>query len=99
MLTAEQARLLARAWLEIVMGGRAAILDEQTRTLSFGWVFFYQSTAYLSTGSVGDLLAGNAPFIVDKYTSEIRVLGTARPLEAYLEEYETARRPSRAGNS
>ncbi|VFS31159.1 protein [Escherichia coli] len=33
-------------------------------------------------------LAGNAPFIVDKGSGEIHSLGTAKPLEEYLQDYE-----------
>ncbi len=33
-------------------------------------------------------LAGNAPFIIDKDSGEIHSLGTAKPLEEYLQDYE-----------
>ncbi len=32
--------------------------------------------------------AGNAPFIIDKDSGEIHSLGTAKPLEEYLQDYE-----------
>jgi hypothetical protein len=43
---------------------------------------------YLETGETSALLAGNAPFIVDKDTGEIHVFGTAHPLKEYLQNYE-----------
>ncbi len=65
------------------------ILDEATLTKEYGWVFFYQSAKYLSTNDIGDCLAGNAPYIVNKNTGELVSTGTAYPLEQYLEDYET----------
>ncbi|MBZ6387003.1 MULTISPECIES: YrhB domain-containing protein [Pantoea] len=53
-----------------------------------GWFFCFQSREYLETGNDSALLAGNAPFIVDKDTGEIHEFGTAYPLEKYLHEYE-----------
>ncbi|GKW34811.1 YrhB domain-containing protein [Pectobacterium versatile] len=55
---------------------------------SEGWFFCFQSKGYLDTGAVSALLAGNAPFIVDKDTGEIYVFGTALPLQEYLQDYE-----------
>jgi hypothetical protein len=33
-------------------------------------------------------LGGNGPYIVNRYTGEVRVTGTARPTEEYIAEYE-----------
>ncbi|MBM6607829.1 hypothetical protein JTF19_16855 [Enterobacteriaceae bacterium RIT814] len=55
---------------------------------SEGWFFCFESREYLETGNDSALLAGNAPFIIDKDNGEIYALGTAQPLEAYLQEYE-----------
>lgn len=46
------------------------------------------------TGDEAARLAGNAPFIVDKGSGEIHSLGTAKPLEEYLQDYEIKRLPS-----
>ncbi|HDY2481927.1 YrhB domain-containing protein, partial [Escherichia coli] len=43
---------------------------------------------FLETGDEAARLAGNAPFIVDKGSGEIHSLGTAKPLEEYLQDYE-----------
>ena len=53
-----------------------------------GWVFCFQSREYLETGDSSALLAGNAPFIIDKDSGEIHSLGTAYPIEKYLQDYE-----------
>lgn len=53
-----------------------------------GWFFCFQSREYLETGDDSALLAGNAPFVVDKDSGEIHELGTAYPLEKYLHDYE-----------
>ena len=53
-----------------------------------GWFFCFQSKEYLETGDSSFLLAGNAPFIIDKDSGELHVFGTAQPLKEYLQEYE-----------
>ncbi|WP_246504550.1 YrhB domain-containing protein [Bradyrhizobium agreste] len=55
--------------------------------------FFYQSIEFLDNGVASARLAGNAPIIVDRNTSELRVTGTAKPLEHYLEHYENTLPP------
>ncbi|VXC34628.1 hypothetical protein PSEUDO8Z_100175 [Pseudomonas sp. 8Z] len=54
---------------------------------SEGWYFCYQSKEFLETGELSAQLAGNAPFLIDKQSGELHVLGTAKPLESYLEDY------------
>lgn len=85
MITFEQALEKANNYLEdddlpvvITLIGRFAE----------GWVFCFQSREYIETGDPSWLLAGNAPFIIDKDSGEIHTLGTAYPLETYLHEYE-----------
>lgn len=55
---------------------------------SEGWYFFFQSREYLETGDFSTQLAGNSPFIIDKDSGEIHDLGTAYPIEKYLQDYE-----------
>lgn len=52
------------------------------------WFFCFQSREYLETGEFSAQLAGNSPFLVDKDTGEIHELGTAYPIEKYLQDYE-----------
>ncbi|YCH71306.1 YrhB family protein [Pseudomonas syringae] len=37
--------------------------------------------------SLSAQLAGNGPFLIDKETGELHVLGTAKPLKEYLDHY------------
>ena len=64
------------------------ILDDMTIEKDWGWVFFYQSARYLNTKDFSDMLFGNAPYIVNRYTGELRITGTAHPVEYYIEDYE-----------
>lgn len=52
-----------------------------------GWYFCYQSKEFLDTGDLSAQLAGNGPFLIDRDSGELVVLGTDRPLEEYLKEY------------
>jgi len=83
-----KAAALAAAWVDITCDGQARIVRESTIAKPYGWIFFYQSIEFLDNGVVSEQLAGNAPIIVNRNTSELRVTGTAKPLEYYLEEYE-----------
>lgn len=83
-----QARALAAAHVregEHRDGFTAMIVDEDTVTLPWGWVFFYNSREYLETGDDLYTIAGNAPIAVTR-GGEIHETGTARPLEEYLRE-------------
>ena len=89
----DKAAALATAWVDIVTEGQARIVRECTVAKPYGWIFFYQSKDFLDGGNAPTQLAGNAPIIVDRNTSELRVTGTSRPLEHYLEEYEKTLTP------
>jgi len=65
------------------------ILDEYTIEKPKCFVFFYESSKYLETGMFEDRLAGNAPILVNKITKELLFLGTAEPIEVYIEEFES----------
>ena len=84
----EKAAALATAWVDILCDRQARIVREATIAKPYGWIFFYQSKEFLDTGNCSALLVGNAPVIVNRITCELRVTGTAEPLEHYLAEYE-----------
>ncbi len=65
------------------------VLEDETLEKEWGWVFFYQSKAYVDTGDFGDMLAGNAPIIVNCNTGELVHTGAAQELEQYIKEYES----------
>lgn len=57
-----------------------------------GWYFCYQAKEFLETGDFSARLAGNGPFLIDRDSGELVVLGTARPLEEYLNDYVEQKR-------
>ena len=59
------------------------IVDDQTMTERYGWVFFYESPRYLETGDVDQRLLGNAPVFVDS-NGIVHHIGTVDALEDYL---------------
>ena len=42
------------------------VVPEHTGKRSWGWVIYYQSDKYLETGDPGEMLAGNAPYLVNR---------------------------------
>ena len=55
----------------------------------YGWVFFWDSSeAVQNPDDIGARLVGNAPFVVLRNSLELKVLGTALPVERYLEILE-----------
>jgi len=76
------------AELEQKVGQSLELLQADTLEQAFGWVYFYNSSEYLKTGDFRRMLAGNAPFFVNKNSGEIFVTGTAKPIEEYIVDYE-----------
>ena len=95
MLTFDECRRLAACWVEITSRGSAVVVDDATLMKPYGWIFFYQSRAYVETGDISDVLTGNAPLIVDRFDGELRVTGTARSIDEYLAAYESTLPPAR----
>jgi hypothetical protein len=89
VLTRETARARIEEELsEAALEYDVVILDEATREYDWGWVFFYQSREFVASGRPASALAGNAPYIVNKITGEVRTTGTAKPVEEYVNDYE-----------
>jgi hypothetical protein len=95
-MTHEEARALVEDHLR---GDRRSgdpelvIEDRATMEHSWGWVFFYQSRAYLETGNLSDALVGNAPLIVDRVSGRLHETGTADPIETYIHSFEVTGDP------
>jgi len=89
MLTFAQAAELAQTWVRVVTGDGCVIVPERTLKRPYGWVFFYDSRAFLASKKRSDMVAGNAPILVDRIEGEVRVTGIAPPLESYLTRYES----------
>lgn len=66
----------------------ASLVLTEVREFEFGWVFFYNSKAYVESGDVSDALAGNAPFLIDSDSGGLHVFGTANPVEFYLKDFQ-----------
>ncbi len=69
MLTFAQAQSLARSWVEIVTNGSCDLAEETVRR-PYGWVFSYGSKN-------SELIAGNAPIIVDRFDAVARAFAAA----------------------
>jgi hypothetical protein len=90
MLTLDQAKALVVTELARYPSDLTdlVVIDGSTIERDWGWVFFYSSARYLRTNDFRYALAGNAPFIVNRHTGEVRTTGTAAPIESYIEDYE-----------
>jgi hypothetical protein len=66
------------------------VLESETIIKDWGWVFFYQSKDFLKSGDFRDMLAGNAPIIVNRNTGALTHTGTAYDIEQYIKEYEAS---------
>jgi hypothetical protein len=73
--------------LEAEAGVPMSICSKDTIQCDFGWVFFY------APKDSQELVAGNAPIIVDREDGAVHLTGTAYPIEHYLESYARVRRP------
>jgi hypothetical protein len=67
MVDADEAKSIAQRWLDQQSeAARWACLIAEVNEYPWGWMFFYQSKAFLATGHYSDMLAGNAPFFVTR---------------------------------
>ncbi len=71
-----------------VSGDDIVILDDETIEKDSYYVFFYINKRYLDTNNISDMIAGNAPVIVDKKTGLKHTTGTAFDIEYYIKKYE-----------
>ncbi|GAB5562835.1 MAG: hypothetical protein SynsKO_44820 [Synoicihabitans sp.] len=96
-MTREEAQLEAEDYLASIErsspGSNLQILEDVTTEFTHGWVFHYQSKAFLESGDLSDRLAGNAPIIIDSRNGSIHETGTAERLEYYIQNYEVTGDP------
>jgi hypothetical protein len=95
MLTYADAERLARTWVDVISQGTGTVCAGRAIAKSYGWVFFWDSREFIETKNPRKRIAGNAPVIVDRVDGEVRVTGTAEPLEYYLSKYEASLPPAR----
>ncbi len=86
MLTLTKAKQRAIEYLSQIAND-LELYDEPIHEGDYGWVFSYQSKIYLNSNDMDDALCGNAPLLVDKHSSILYILGTAQPVEYYVENY------------
>lgn len=63
------------------------ILEEETIEFEYGWVFFYQSKAFIETDDEGEMIGGNAPFIIDRYNESLHLMGIRKLEDFYMQSY------------
>jgi hypothetical protein len=63
------------------------IREEATEEHDFGWVFFWNTRAYIVDKDFSAALGGNAPLIVSREDGSIHITGTARQTSYYIDEY------------
>lgn len=84
MITYAHALELAKEYLK---DSKVPLQITHEGEFSEGWYFCYQSKEFLETGDLSAQLAGNAPFLIDRQSGEMCILGTAKPIDSYLEDY------------
>jgi hypothetical protein len=70
---------------------RNTVLDEQTIEKEYGWVFFYQSKAFLETGDKALRLYGSTAMLVEKDTGAFHEFGAGRSVESQIAHFEQRR--------
>jgi hypothetical protein len=96
MITLSKATQLAQSYVQEMAkscGISLQLLEDQTIERSFGWAFFYDAVREPGLGDFDTLLAGNAPFIIDKRDGSLHVTGTAFTIEKHLDNYERTSTP------
>ena len=88
---AEAARL-AQVWVDIFSHGQGVILEKETLSRPYGFVFFWDGREYARTGRNGFI--GNTPILIDHH-GDLKVLGAMRPIEEQLAKYEATLPPGR----
>ena len=63
-MNAFDARLIMKAHIRERYGDDVEIIDSQTRVTDMGWLFFYNTAAYIKTGDVMSCLMSNPPCLV-----------------------------------
>jgi hypothetical protein len=67
---------------------RGAVDHFETREFPAGWVFIWELKRNLEATQIGDKVPGCALILVDRSDGSVRITGTARPIEEYVDRYE-----------
>lgn len=91
MITLTEATQSAQSYVQEMAracGMPLQLLEHETIERSFGWAFFYDVVREPGSSDADTLLAGNAPFIIDRRDGSLHETGTAYAIEEYLDNYE-----------
>lgn len=90
MITLNKAKGLALAAMARVSGRQPeqlAFIDDLTQCKRSGWIFFYESRAYLERGDVADAIGNTGPVVVS-HRGVVHALRGGRPAAEALAEHE-----------
>ena len=62
---------------------------EKTLERSFGWVFFYNSKAFIVTGIFRHALASNGPIVVERAAGKVTSYGSTPPVAQIIASHES----------
>ena len=85
-LCAEERKLLGLGGADEVLD--LTLADDDTVEGDFGWVFTYQSRAFVETGDDSAMLVGNAPILVSRSDGRLHVTGTDQSVEFYIANFK-----------
>lgn len=83
MISREQALFIAKSQVAVIaanMSDEFLVIEELTKEVEEGWVFFYDSKSFVETGDPMAALAGNCPIFVRR-SGKVAMLPTGRPWE------------------
>ena len=87
MITLDAAREIAKRHVQ-TLGENLTLFEKPITFGDYGWVFSYESTAFIETNDIHDALAGNAPILIDSDQGQIFTLGTAYKVSRYVHMYQ-----------
>jgi hypothetical protein len=64
------------------------ILSDMTIVKPYGWIFFFNSKSYVATKNILFALGGNGPVVFENANRRITSLGSARPPDEEIAEFE-----------
>ncbi len=89
MITEEEGKQIAlREIAKIKPGVDFVIIDSNTITKPYGWVFFYTTRQYHETRDFRYLIPGLPPIIINNFDKSHKFTGTAAHIDEYIKEYE-----------
>jgi len=87
VITVDAAREIAKRHVQS-LGEDLTLFEKPITFGDYGWVFSYQSNAFIKTNDISDALVGNAPILIDSDQGQIFTLGTAYEVSRYVYMYQ-----------